>query len=335
MNVNIIKFVKELIPLSINNSRNFQSWGEDNNFPNHLINLYETIPEHSSCLDFIESLIVGQGLNIDKIDYWMVKKIIFDYLTFGGYTVQVIKLRNGITTYSYVDISNVRYSKDKKKLLFSENWNDYKSQVLTYEISDGTKNGIYIFKNNKSKNLYPKPYYLSNTMSLDTLSKIIKYHNNNATNGFTGNVLINIPGVPDETVQEELEKKFEKKFTGGDGQKFILSFSNNKDDAVTIDTIGTGNLDEKFKDLQLFLRDEIIIGHKLTSPNLIGVTTSGNGFNKVEYEESLTVFRENIILGFRNEITYSLMKLTGVEDIQFLDKEQKNNIVINQKEILN
>lgn len=328
--ISILSFAKEFLQNSVisGNKRDIQNYGENNMFPNLLMEMYEKVPEHSASIDFIEGLIVGQGINVDNFDYWFLKKIVFDYILYGGYTVQVIKLRNGSYKYEYVDIQKVRYNKNKDKFLFCENWEDYKSTALIYDISDGSKDGIFLFKNIKSKNLYPKPYYLSNLACIETLNDIIKYHKNNAKNGFSPNVLINIVGVPDEDTQKETETEIKKKFTG-DGQKFILSFSNSKEDATTIEEIQTKNLSEEFKDLQLFLRDEIIIGHKLTSPNLIGVNTAGNGFNKTEYEESLTVFKENVIQNFRNELAYSLMLLTGIKDIQFMDKEDKNNIEIN------
>lgn len=326
--ISILSFAKDIIKNNFGDKNDIQKYGEDNLFPNLLMSMYEKVPEHSASIDFIEGLIVGQGLNNDVFDYWFVKKIVFDYILYGGYAVQVIKLRNGDNKYEYVDIQNLRYNKNKDKLLYCENWSDYKTKVLVYDISDGKTNGIFLFKNIKSKNLYPKPYYLSNLTCIETLNDIIKFHRNNASNGFSPNVLINVMGVPDEDTQKEVEKDIKKKFTG-DGQKFILSFINSKEDATTIETIDTKNLSEEFKDLQLFLRDEIIIGHKLTSPNLIGVSTSGNGFNKTEYQESLTIFKENVIQNFRNEITYSLMLLTGIDNVEFLDKEEKNNIDIN------
>ena len=331
-NVTILKFVKDIV-LPTSSANDFTPWGDDNKFPELLMKLYESVPEHSAACDFVETLVVGQGLNSATFDYWTIKKIVFDYIMYGGYAIQVVKLRNGSIKYEYLDVANLRYSKDKTKFVYSENWGEYKTKIVSYEISDGKTTGVWLFKNNKSKKIYPKPYYMSSTLSLDTLYKVIKYHNNNATNGFTGNVIINIPGIPDEDDQAEIEKGFAEKFTGEDGQKFILNFSNTVDDAATVQTIGATNLDEKFKDLQVFLRDEIIIGHKLTSPNLVGVSTSGNGFNKTEYQESLEIFKENIIEGYRNELTYSIMQLTGEQDIKFLDKEQKENISVN-KEII-
>jgi len=328
--LSILKFIKEVSEPFLNNTnQKYISWGIDNMFPMEVLNLYDSVPEHSSAVDFIENLITAQGVNIEDLDYWIVKKIVSDYILFGGYAVQIIMNRDKQNRYEYVDISKCRYSSDCEQIGVSNNWGNYRTDVKWYPVvTDKQKQGIFLFKNNKSRYTYPKPYYLSGFKSLDTLTKIIDYHNNNASNGFSPNVLINVHGVPEPEVQEQYERSIKEKFTG-DGQKFLLSFSDSEETKTSVEKLQDDNLDAKFKDLQVFLRDEIIIAHKLTSGSLIGINQS-TGFNKIEYDESLNVFKENVILGFRNELTYSLTKLTGIDDIKFLDIEEKKDITVDQ-----
>ncbi len=49
----IINFAKETIGRYFPSNRKFTSWGDDNILPNRLQEFYDTIPEHSSCIDFI------------------------------------------------------------------------------------------------------------------------------------------------------------------------------------------------------------------------------------------------------------------------------------------
>ena len=94
----------------------------------------------------------------------------------------------------------------------------------------------FTLKNNKSRGLYPRPYYISASTSLQTMKSILDYHQNNADNGFAPNVVINMNnGIPDEEIQKKIEKKIQDKFTGANGNKFILSFNETAETATTIE----------------------------------------------------------------------------------------------------
>lgn len=324
--ISILSFAKEIIPFISFGNTKLINWGQDNLFPQELINYYENVPANSSSIDFTESLIVGQGLNTDKLDYWTVKKLIGDYLIFGGYAIEVIKLRNGNVLYNYVDISKLRYNEGATKILYCEDWSSYKQTIIKNDISDGKTNGIYIFKNFKSKGLYPKPNYMSLIDVFATYKSIIEYHRNNSENGFSPSYHINVIGVSDDDERDELEKSLLAKFTKN-GQKFLLSFSNSDVDGITVNKIDGNDDDKKFTEIITFLREEIFVGHKITSSSLIGINNN-TGFSKSEYEESLGVFKENIIEGYRNELLYSFEELTGITDLMFIDKEEKNDVEV-------
>lgn len=303
-------------------------WGEDNLQPFQYLDLYYKVPEHTSSIDFITNTVVGEGVNTDKIDYWLIKKLTNDFNLFGGFAIQVIKTRNGGATLSYLDVTKCRYSVDKKHIGYAEEgWDKYKQEYTWYKITDSLDaEGIFLYKNNNSRGLYPTPYYYSSVTSLNTMSYVSEYHNNNASNGFSPSVVINFNnGVPDDATQKKIEKGIEQKFTGEKGQKFILSFNDSPDTKTTIEPLQNDNLDQKFADLQKFLQGQIIIGHKITSGTLIGVKPENTGFSKQEFDESLEVFREIVINGIRKEIEYALSLLTKTK-VEFLDA---NSIVEN------
>lgn len=179
-------------------------------------------------------------------------------------------------------------------------------------VDNANKEGIFFFKNNKSRSIYPRPYYISSVTSLKTMKSIIDYHNNNASNGFAPNVLINFNGGdPGEEIKESIEKGIEKKFTGENGKKFILSFNDSEETKTTIEKLDNDNLDQKFETLQKFLQEQVFIGHKLTSGCLIGKYPEGNGFSKQEYKESFDVFVNTTIKSLKYELEFALSKLYG------------------------
>lgn len=311
--ISVLSFISELPKYIFNPTEKFYRWGADNDTPNKLLSLYESVPEHSSAINFILSNVVEN--DIDQLDYWTLQKLALDYIVFGGFTLEVTALRNNTVKYEYIDISNCRLSPNKKRIGFSEDWNRYKAEITWKDIVDtNTKSGIYIFKNPKSRGSYPTPRYLSAIKSLDTMSEIITYHNNNAKNGFTPNIIINFNnGEPDDDTKKEMEKQLKDKFTGASGNKFILSFNESEETKTTIEKLDNDNLDQRFKDLQVFIQNQTIVAHQITSGQLIGIKADNQGFSKSEFEEAMEIFERNTVAGYRREIEYGLTSLFGVD----------------------
>lgn len=240
-----------------------------------------------------------------------------DYILFGGFALEVTALRNGATTYQWLDMANCRIHPDRAQIGYAKNWSSYKADITWKPmVTKPGQSGIYMFKNPKTRGDYPTPRYISAMTSLDTMSEISAYHNNNAKNGFTPNVVINFNnGEPDEDTKKEMEKQLKEKFTGVNGSKFILSFNDDPEHKTTIEKLDGDNLDEKFKDLQVFLQNQIIVSHQLTSGALIGVRQENTGFSAIEYEEAMEIFELNVISGYRKELEYGLTELFGTEII--------------------
>lgn len=328
--ISVISFAKEKIDYIFNPNQKFHKWGADNLLPFEYLKLYQTVPEHASSIEFITDLVIGEGLSTDKLSYWTLKKLIEDYNIFGGFALQIIKTRGGDSILSYVDISKCRYSEDKKKIGYAEDWDKYKQDYKFYPISNDLKTeGIFLYKNNSSRSLYPTPSYIAASTSLSTMSYISEYHNNNAENGFTPSVIINMNnGIPDDDVQKKIEKGIKEKFTGSKGNKFILTFNESEATKTTIEHLQSDNLDEKFETLQKFIQNQIIISHRITSGTLIGVKPENQGFSKTEYQEALEIFKEVTINGIRKELEYAFNILLK-EDVKFIDKQSATSVINN------
>lgn len=319
-NFSIINFASEIKEYIFNPNQKYIKWGADNDIPTKILHLYDSVPEHEASINFTELNLTGDGLEGEELNIWAFKKVALDYLLFGGYTLKIVKLRNGNYTIDYFDISKCRYSPDKKKIGYSEDWSKYKAEVTWYDavtnVDQVRGEAIYMFKNNKSRECYPRPNYLSAFRSIDTASEIIDYHNNNAKNGFAVNTIISMNnGVPDPETQEQIEKAIKDKFTGSNSTKFMLMFNDTADNAATVTKLSDDNLDQKFETLQKFVQNQITISHQITSGQLIGVKGENQGFSKTEYQEALEIFKEVVIEGYKLELEYSLSS--------FLNKEVK------------
>ena len=323
--VSVLSFAAEKINYIFNSNEKFIKWGCDNKYPKLLLDLFDTVPEHSSSINFTENLITSNGINTEDIDIWTLKKLTLDFIIFGGYTMKVNKLRNSSYKYEYIDISKCRFNSNKDMIAYSDEWDKQKAKLtwypVSYNVTDVTAESVFYFKNNKSRELYPRPAYLSGLKQIDTASSIAEYHNNNAKNGFTPSTIINFNnGNYDEDTKEDIEKAIKEKFTGASAQKFIVLFNETADNAATISKLDNDALDQKFETLQKFVQNEIIISHQITSGQLIGVKPENTGFSKQEYDEALGVFKDVVINGYQQELEYSFSKLFNKE-VKFIEDE--------------
>ena len=326
--MSVFNFATEKIKYYINPNEKFVKWGLDNLMPNQLLDFYYNIPEHKSAIDFTTSSVVGNGTNDELLDFWTVSKIIDDYNLFGTYALQVVKLRNGGNKVSYVDVSKCRYSTDNKNIFYSELWDKYKVDYETYPITTSlNKEGIYIYKSSKTREVYPLPNYFAGNLSLDTMYNISLYHNDNAKNGFMPNVVINYNGggKVSEDIKQKTEALLQKKYTGTSAQKFMIFYNQSKENAAEVIRLNGDNDDKKFETLQKFIQNQIIVAHKLPSGQLIGIKPENQGFSKTEYQESLDIFKEIVVNNIRKELEYSFKLLTD-KDIKFQDIVS-NNVV--------
>ena len=324
-NISFISFAENIKKYIFSSNEKYHKYGIDNDFPDKLLELYDGVPDHESAINFKEQLITGKGLIGEQIDLWTLKKMVLDYLIFGGFTAKVIKLRNGNFTIEYIDISKCRFSPEKDKIGYVDDWKTYKLNVTWYPICESATSAkgesIFYFKNNKSRELYPRPSYLSALLNVDTASAMSKYHNSNANCGFVPSTIINFNnGNVDDDEKRDIEKDIAQNFTGPNAKRFIVSFQDSPDNAMTFSKLENDNMDLKFESLQKFVQNEILIAHQITSGQLIGVKAENHGFSATEYQESLNVFKETVIQPSRLELEYAYSKLFGI-DITFISDE--------------
>ena len=326
--LSVLSFAKEFKEYIFNPNEKYIKWGAKNDIPFELLKLYDTVPEHASAINFIKINLVGDGH--PDIDFWLLNKLAEDFLIFGGFTTKNELFRNGKNEQVWIDRSKVRYNPNKTKIGYSDDWTKYNVNIIFYPISSNvTEQGIFEFNSSRTRKDYPVPHYNAATTSLDTMSAILEYHNNNARNGFAPNVLINFNnGIPEEEVQKSIEKQIKEKFTGTTGEKIVIAFNESKETETTISKIENDNLDQKFETLQKFIQNQTIVAHQITSPQLIGIKAENQGFSKTEFDQAMEVFDKVVVEGYRKEFEYGLSKLYGKE-IKLVKSAQINALIDN------
>jgi len=287
-----------------NKGKEWISYGNDNNFPNLLLDMYDNAPKHRAIVDGKADLIAGKGWNINNkavsvlnaaklIEftqtinpseslYELTKKISLDLELFGGFYLQAIwnNLRTDFDLY-HVDFSKIRTNKTQDKFFFSNDWKAYnqsfeKTGFKEIEKFDPEKktSGIFYYKQYRpNQGVYPLPGYVAALKYIEIEKEIANFHLNNIKNGFVGGTLISFNnGQPTLEEQKEIEKQIKNKHTGTDNAGgVVLVFSEGKDKEPSVIPLRTNDFDKAFEVLNKTVTQEIFTGHRITSGQLFGI----------------------------------------------------------------
>jgi len=147
---------------------------------------------------------------------------------------------------------------------------------------------------------------------------VSEFHLSNIKNGFSGSYFINFNnGVPTREERVQIERQIERKFAGAtNAGKFVLTFSDGKENEPTITPISVSNADKQYLALQELLTQNILTGHRVTSPMLFGIKNdTGLGSNVDELNSAFEVYQNTVIKPFQANILKTLSKIFEVNDM--------------------
>lgn len=319
----------------VNTNKPYLNYGNDNQFPNYLWDLYlrsallqsiingttdyavgnEIIYNQDSIIQRLKEEANKDGETLDDI----IKKIIADYLIFGGFALQIIYNKiEEISEIYWLDFRNVRLNKDNNKAFYSEDWVKHSNDYIEYNLfNPDIKKGtcIYYFKGHLSRGVYPIPKYNGALAAIETSTEISKFHLNSILNNFSGNFIINFNnGQPTEDIQNEIERKLKNKFAGADNAgKFMVSFNDSKENGVTVERIQDDDFDKKYEALRTSTFKEIFIAFRAI-PQLFGYSLEGTAFNKQEFLEAFELYNKTMVQPIQKDIIRCFNKIFGTSD---------------------
>lgn len=325
-NFQIIENKTKVIPVLKETKMTGKKWlgyGEDNKYPDYLFNLYQNSTILQSIINGIVDYTIGQGVGCDFLsmkvnedgDTWedLLKNIILDEMVTGGWAVNILRDHNDVISEIYwLNVSHVRLSEDGKIAYYDENisgWGSKPKEVEVFDLNKKQKNSIFYYKGS-SRGVYPIPRWSGAIKAVETSCEISNYHLNSILNNFSPSALISFNnGVPDKATQEAIEKKINKKFVGSDNvNRFILSFSENGENATTVQTLDSDSADQKFHTLKDSITQEIFIAFRAT-PALFGMNPENTGFSKTEFLESFQLFYKTMIEPIQKSLNKSFGKI--------------------------
>ena len=328
-------------------------FGEDNLYPQMLIDLYNSSAFHHTAIDAIASGIFGDGLEIigdhicnknNESFNEVFEKISLDYTLFKGFSLNVIWNKEGskIVEIYYLPFNNVRSGKLNEDEIVEEyfycsDWkNIRKNPAKSYKAFDPLDNKgdnasqiYYCYTYTPGNDYYPLPEYIAALNDIDLDSRISRFHNSNISNGLAPSMFLKFRnGVPTPEAREEIYREIEDTFSGEvNAGRFFLSFSD-PENAMEIQTIDNAN-DDYYITLDTRVSSRILTAHKITSPLLLGIKdASGFSSNADEIMVAYSHFEGVVIEPKRKKILSNLKYLLKFMGINILLEVNPNKIIV-------
>lgn len=311
--------------------RDFVCWGENNNYPDYLNDLYKKVSTLRSIINGIVDYINGDKVTTtvenfkeranskgDTIED-IVKWISLDLVKYNGFALNIVKNRLGtVAEIYYLDFKRVRSSEDGDKLYYSTDWSKSFGRVKYTEYENFLRSEkastIFYYKEGICT-VYPEPMYAASVVSCEIEKQLNEYHLNNIVNGFSSNYIINFnSGIPSDEIKMEIEDEVYDKFCGSENAgRPMLSFNDTKDNETTVTKIEADSFIDKYNSLAARTKQEIFTSFRC-SPILFGIDQEKTGFNANEYAAAFRLFNKTVIEPMQRKIIKAFDKIFGVTD---------------------
>ena len=238
-------FDSDFVDLRIN-WKDYVPFGDDNSLPRQLVKLAREVPVHRAILNSKTNYISGQGIqssdtvtqrfllnpnNKRESFFTIIKKLVFDFLTFGNCYYEIVTNKKKTFAYLYhQDATRVRLHVDGKRALIHPNWdyfkgmNDEHLQVISLFPAAGLgKDGLYhslvqIKDYEPEFCFYGIPSYFAGIRNIIIAGLTNIWNQSRLESSFAAAGMLIIPGVNSDEAAEELDKLF-KEYKGALGSK--------------------------------------------------------------------------------------------------------------------
>ena len=292
--------------------KDFYGWGSDNKYPDFLYDLYQNVAVFQSIINGTADFVCGDEIVLNNGSKYINKdedtiedlfrKLVIDYLVYGGFAIQVIKnINNEVTELYYIDFQKVRTNKKNEVIFFSEDWSKSYGRVKyiaypKYKKGDKNPTSVYYYKNDGSKDIYPTPIYSGAITDLVIQKKIGEFHLNEISNNFLSSKIISFNnGIPDDEMKNEIERSINEKFSGSENAgRILITFADSKENETTVTDLSTDSFADRYEALSKRTNQMIFTTFR-ASPQLFGIPQENGGFNNTEYEELFKLYNRTVV----------------------------------------
>ena len=354
MNLNLVKLSHYNIPHLVEKSnQDWISFGEDNLYPNYILDLFLGSAINGALIKSIGAMIYGEGLAatdadesdekkesylrltelLDNSDDDVLKDLAMDLKLFGGFYVNVkwSRDRSKIAKMKHIPAQYIRSGKmvdgEIDTYYYSSDWSKYKKQehrpipYRAFSTEDRSNASQILMIRDKNPALFYgfAPDYVAATDWIQMELEIAQFHLSNITSGMTPSMHVGFSnGVPTEEERRTIERQLNQKFAGsGNAGKILITFNDGKETAPIIEPIQMNDAQSAWEGMSKQAVNQILAGHRVTSPILFGIRAEGGGLgnNADELRDAFSLFTNTVVIPFQNTLLKGLEKIFKVNDI--------------------
>jgi DNA-binding Lrp family transcriptional regulator len=347
--VSFIKFADVKVPVMKEvPNKGWVLFGEDNKFPNMLLNMFNKSSKHNGIVLGKVNYITGKGFdhvlqaNAYENCNEILKKACLDIEVFGGCYLEIQYNAAGtIGAFYHIPYQKVRSSKDNTQF-YVKDWESYKKNdepkvfaaynpKLDVKLLRNQTQILYYKEYRPGVETYSYPGYMGALNAIQTDIEISKYHLSTITNGMFASKMISFfEGIPTEEEKREIEKGFKSKFTGSENAgNIVLNFGKDPAKRPQLDDLSSTELDKHFDILSKSVQTEIFCGHQVVSPMLFGIRVEGQLGGRSEIREAYEIMKSTYVNDKQQALELLFKEITGqdhkiipVEPIGFEFSEQ-------------
>lgn len=329
-------------------------FGENNLFPQDLLDLVEKTSLVSSIIDKITKYIYGEGINNEYKDMIVDDKgntfsdlvygVINDYITFGAFAIQVRRNKlHDIKKLDRLRVERIRTNEENDKFWYSKKWTKYSKTDLVYDAFVGVdakdqSDSILYFKNPSGRHIYGYAPYWSSLGDIATCYALSEYGLSTVNNAFCPSGVISlVEGKPSEDEAKQVEKDLNAKFAGTkNAAKLLVTFSDSPEGAPKITSFQPSDLNAHYLSLKETVQNNIFTAFSM-DPILVGVKTTDGVFSDSAYQEAFKLFNKTEILPIQQQIIKAFKKL-GYDlefkpfKIDWIEENGQETVVTNEGE---
>ena len=329
-----------------------ENWA--NLYPQFLIDLYYNSSTQAAIINATAEMVAAENLVIENVEdrnlearvklqhfmdransneslHEVIKKIAFDFKLQGAFALNIVwsKDRTQIAGIYHIPVEKLRAEKPNKMgrveaYYISSDWANTRTnkphRVPVFNPNDRTcanqimYSGLY----SPNMNVYHTPDYTASNNWALVDQKVAEYHLSNISNGFAGSYFISFAnGVPTAEERRQIEQSIAQKFTGEKAAgRFVLTFSDDRTRTPEIVPISMSDADKQYLALQELLTQNILTGHRVTSPMLMGIKNdTGLGSNVDELNAAANFYLNTVVKPYQDHIVKELRKIFKVNDM--------------------
>ena len=329
-----------------------QDW--KNLYPQFLIDLYYSSSISAAIINATSEMISAENLIIEdeedrdleartRLQHFLdransneslhevLKKVAFDFKLQGAFALNIVwsKDRTQIAEVYHIGVEKLRCARPDEMgrttgYFISSDWSNTRQNkpyyVPAFNTNDRTSPNQILYSGLYSPNMnsYYTPDYVScnNWALID--GRVSEFHLNNISSGFSGSFMISFAnGIPTAEERMQIERSLTDKFCSQTNSgKFVLTFSDDKTRVPEITAISPSDLDKQYLALQELLTQNILSGHRVTSPMLMGIKNeSGLGSNVDELNSAANFYLNTVVKPFQDQIVKQLRKIFKVNNM--------------------